>query len=186
MKPITLVSLFLVLDQTIKSFILSIFMFAKHNISSFSPFFDVYLTCNPGVSFSLMSSMPEACLLSLSTAIFIGLFPLKLTKKLSPARNTLLTSAALSCLVSGAISNSLDRIYYGFVIDFLDFHLEDFNFLQFNSSDILITLGVASILKDRLRLRFLASRYKPSCDEQITQLVYSSLPQGAHQFRRGP
>ena len=51
---------------------------------------------------------------------------------------------------SGAIGNAIDRIYFGGVIDFIDFFLYNFHWPAFNLADIFITLGVIVLLFENL------------------------------------
>ena len=53
---------------------------------------------------------------------------------------------------SGAIGNAIDRIYFGGVIDFIDFFLYNFHWLAFNLADIFISLGVIVLLFENLFL----------------------------------
>lgn len=52
----------------------------------------------------------------------------------------------LSFVLSGAVGNLIDRTAYGFVIDFIDLHYQDFYWPVFNVADIAISLGVAVLL----------------------------------------
>jgi signal peptidase II len=53
---------------------------------------------------------------------------------------------ALSLILSGAIGNLIDRAVFGFVIDFINLHYQDFYWPVFNVADIAITLGVMLLL----------------------------------------
>ncbi len=53
---------------------------------------------------------------------------------------------ALSLILSGAIGNLIDRAMFGFVIDFINFHYQDFYWPVFNMADTAITLGVILLL----------------------------------------
>ncbi|KAA0445970.1 MAG: signal peptidase II [Candidatus Thioglobus sp.] len=49
---------------------------------------------------------------------------------------------ALSLILAGAIGNLIDRIAYGFVIDFIDLHYQNFYWPVFNGADIFISIGI--------------------------------------------
>ena len=61
---------------------------------------------------------------------------------------------AVACIMGGALGNVIDRMWHGYVIDFLDFHLADVHFWAFNLADSAITLGAACLILDEvLRVR---------------------------------
>ncbi len=66
-------------------------------------------------------------------------------------------AAAIGLIVGGAVGNVIDRLRFGAVIDFLDFHWAEIHWPAFNLADTAITLGVAVLLLDGL----FASRKSP-------------------------
>jgi signal peptidase II len=59
---------------------------------------------------------------------------------------------ALALIMGGAIGNLVDRLMYGHVIDFLDFHLAGWgHFPAFNIADSAITIGAILFIFDELR-----------------------------------
>ena len=61
---------------------------------------------------------------------------------------------AMACVLGGAIGNVIDRLLYGYVVDFLDFHSHGTHFPAFNLADSAITLGAACLILDEfLRVR---------------------------------
>ena len=61
---------------------------------------------------------------------------------------------ALACILGGAVGNVIDRVLYGYVVDFLDFHWKGWHFPAFNIADSAITVGaVCLILDELLRVR---------------------------------
>ncbi len=64
---------------------------------------------------------------------------------------------ALACILGGAIGNVIDRVMYGYVVDFLDFHWAGWHFPAFNVADAAISIGAASLILDEL-LRVRRSR----------------------------
>jgi signal peptidase II len=57
---------------------------------------------------------------------------------------------ALACILGGAIGNVIDRILYGYVVDFLDFHWAGSHFPAFNVADSAISIGAACLILDEL------------------------------------
>lgn len=65
-----------------------------------------------------------------------------------------LFSFALAFILGGAIGNVFDRVLYGHVVDFLDFHWRNWHFPAFNVADSAITIGAACLILDEfLRVR---------------------------------
>ena len=61
---------------------------------------------------------------------------------------------AMACILGGAVGNVIDRVLYGYVVDFLDFHWRGWHFPAFNIADSAITIGaVCLILDELLRVR---------------------------------
>ncbi len=58
---------------------------------------------------------------------------------------------SLSLILGGAIGNLIDRLAYGHVIDFLDFHIHGWHWPAFNVADSAITVGAALFVLDELR-----------------------------------
>ena len=61
-----------------------------------------------------------------------------------------LFSFALACILGGALGNVIDRLLYGYVVDFLDFHWHGWHFPAFNVADSAISLGAACLILDEL------------------------------------
>ena len=56
------------------------------------------------------------------------------------------SSLGFILIASGAIGNAIDRIIYGKVVDFIDFHIEDFHWPAFNLADTIIFIGATLFL----------------------------------------
>lgn len=101
--------------------------------------FNLSLTYNKGISFSFLSNdsiyMPFI-LSALAMAIVVFLY-LWFRKE-----NRFLTRTGLVFMMGGAVSNVLDRLYLGSVVDFIDWHLGTWHWPAFNIADSFICLGV--------------------------------------------
>lgn len=106
-------------------------------------FFNLVFTWNPGTSFSLFRALGESApiVLVAFTGVVIGLITHYLfTRAKSYER------IPLALIVGGAFGNLLDRIRFGAVIDFLDFHIGGWHWPAFNVADICIVVGVGLYL----------------------------------------
>ena len=73
-----------------------------------------------------------------------------ITTLLKANANQKLFSFALACILGGALGNVLDRLMYGYVVDFLDFYWTTWHFPAFNVADSGITIGAICLLLDEL------------------------------------
>ncbi len=134
------------LDQLVKWLIVTQIMTPPRPIGV-TPFFDLVLSWNPGISFGLFRDNPE-----IGGWFFIavaGVITLALTVWLARVERRFL-GLAIGLVIGGAVGNIVDRVRFGAVIDFLYFHLGDYGFPAFNVADSAITVGVALILMDSL------------------------------------
>lgn len=112
------------------------------------PFFNFYLTFNPGISFSMFrADSPYGVWALIGVTCVICGFILYAIKKEKESW----TRFGLMLILGGALGNVWDRIRYGVVVDFLDFHLADYHWPAFNVADSAICIGVAIILWQTLR-----------------------------------
>lgn len=109
-----------------------------------TPFFDVGLVFNPGISYGLLDSMP---LWAIAILVAVALCALVVWWVRSSAA---LIRVGLAFCIGGAASNALDRMIYGSVADFFHFHIGEWSFYIFNIADAAITLGVGLLLLDLL------------------------------------
>src|SRR3546814_14487812 len=81
---------------------------------------------------------------------------------------------ALALVLGGAIGNIVDRVRYGYVVDFADLHFGDWRpFLLFNVADAALTIGVLLLLFRALLPREQIGR--ASCRERVGQSVWISV-----------
>ena len=109
------------------------------------PVFNLTLAYNTGAAFSMLhnaSGWQNIFLCSLAFLVSVAI----LYKLVTLPKNERLMGLALSLILGGALSNAWDRIQYGYVIDFLHFHLEDWHFEIFNVADSAICVGAFMLL----------------------------------------
>lgn len=139
-----LAALVVVMDQLTKWWVLSLVMMPPRVIPV-TDFFNLVLTWNRGVSFGLFSdgaAFVPALLIGLAVGIG-GLLVGWLWRT-----DRVLIAVCLGLVLGGAAGNLIDRVTYGAVVDFLDFHVAGWHWPAFNLADSAISVGVAIIVID--------------------------------------
>lgn len=112
------------------------------------PVFDLTLRYNTGAAFSFLAGAGgwQRWFFSvIAIAVIIGLS----WRLVKISRSRTLEAWALSFILGGALGNLFDRLAYGHVVDFLQFHWQNaWYFPAFNLADSAITVGVALMLLD--------------------------------------
>ena len=124
-------------------------VFNSIDLHTFVPltfFLDLTHIHNFGVSFGLFSGLVSPWIL-----IILGLLVVIFIFYLMKSATDNLEERGLLIIISGAISNIIDRIINGYVIDFIYFHYKDFYWPAFNFADIYITIGIIMIVINILR-----------------------------------
>ncbi len=133
---------FIVLDQMTKTFILKMLLSTPFKSQSVLPFFSLTLVLNEGVSFGFLANLANAKIIILILVAFIVIFVSYLFLKEENKYN----SFGYALIIAGAIGNTIDRITYGGVVDFLDFHIKNWHYPAFNVADISIFCGAFIII----------------------------------------
>lgn len=111
------------------------------------PFFSLTFVRNTGVTFGLLGGLGAAgawVLAIVALAVVVGLF-----LWLRRAENRIVATA-LGMIAGGAVGNVMDRLRFGWVVDFLDAHAFGYRWYVFNVADAAIVCGVAVLLLDGL------------------------------------
>ena len=107
-----------------------------------TPFLNSYLIWNSGIAFGLFSLSSEITYNLFTLLImFINLVILYLAFKITDIRKFFFL-----LILGGSLGNLFDRLYYGSVPDFIDFHLGNFHWFIFNIADIFISIGVICLI----------------------------------------
>lgn len=137
----------LVLDQITKLLIINTYQWGES--TAYTGFFNLVRAHNHGAAFSFLAGAGGwqrwfFTALGVGAAVFI-------VWMLRSHPGQKLFAFALSSILGGALGNVLDRVMYGYVIDFLDFHWANWHFPAFNVADCGITLGAMALIFDELR-----------------------------------
>ena len=137
--------------QAAKLWLLFVFDLGARGIVTLTPFLDLVLTWNTGISYGLFRQegpFGQWALLALKL-IAVALLWIWLSRA-----TTRLTALSLGLIVGGAIGNAIDRFAYGAVADFVLFHVStasfSFDWYVFNLADVAIVAGVIGLLYETL------------------------------------
>jgi signal peptidase II len=139
----------LVLDQALKLWLLFAFDLQGRGVVRVTPFFDLVLVWNRGISYGLFQQdgrLGQWLLLGLTVAAIVLLW-IWLARSASR-----LMVLSVGLIIGGAVGNAIDRMAYGAVVDFALLHLTtatfSFKWYVFNLADAAIVAGVAGLLYD--------------------------------------
>ncbi|HZS64617.1 MAG TPA: signal peptidase II [Xanthobacteraceae bacterium] len=139
------------LDQATKLWLLFPFRLDAKGAVPVTPFFDLVLTWNKGISYGLLQQQGPFGQWAL--LLFKALAVLLLWIWLARAASRL-TAISLGLIVGGAVGNAIDQVAYGAVADFAHFHVAtatwSFSWYVFNLADVAIVVGVAGLLYESL------------------------------------
>lgn len=136
----------LLADQITKLWIIGSYQLGEsHTITSF---FNLVRVHNSGAAFSFLADASGwqrwfFTVLGIGAAVLIVWM-----LKNHPGQR--LFCLALACILGGAVGNVIDRVLYGYVVDFLDFHWMGMHFPAFNVADSAISLGAIGLILDEL------------------------------------
>ncbi|KAF1027565.1 MAG: Lipoprotein signal peptidase [Burkholderia plantarii] len=142
------ISLIVILfDQLTKIAVLKTFSYGA--LHTLAPFFNLTLIYNRGAAFGFLSTAGGWQRWAFTAlGIAATLVICYLLKRHGQQR---LFSLSLALILGGALGNVLDRLMYGHVIDFLDFHVGAWHWPAFNLADSAITVGAVLLIYDELR-----------------------------------
>ena len=138
-------------DQLIKWLMIGPLQLESVGQIALLPVFNLTWTENNGISLGLLNASTETgrwLLVAMTAAIALGV-AYWLTREEQRGDRV-----ALGMVLGGALGNILDRVRFGYVVDFADLHFGDFRpFLVFNVADAAITIGVVILLLRAFLLR---------------------------------
>lgn len=142
-----IVFLTLLLDQVSKRMVVE-------NIETFAnglevtKYFNLVYVENRGVSFGMFSEHDKSFYFGILSMLVSAYIIYLIVKS-----NNLMEIIGLSIILGGALGNGVDRLFQGYVVDFIDLHLNNLHWPAFNFADTFITIGaivfVLSIILDK-------------------------------------
>lgn len=138
-KTYIIAVLILIIDQVSKSLI-EIFFKLNESVMVIKDFFYITVVHNTGGAWSIFSNHSYLFIIASIVAIVL------LIKFMFGFKNNLRNSIAFASLFGGIFSNLADRLFLGYVRDFLDFKIFGYDYPIFNIADIAIVIGVILLI----------------------------------------
>ena len=135
----------LVLDQATKLYTLFVYDLPVKEPAEIAPFINLIVVWNRGISYGLFQQNSELGRWALVAISILASIALSIWIRRTRAK---LLAASLGLIVGGAIGNAIDRMAYGAVFDFIQFHMGSWSWYVFNVADAAIVAGVAGLLYD--------------------------------------
>lgn len=148
MKWLWVSTVVLLLDQCTK--LLADAMLALHQQVAVIPYLALFKAYNPGAAFSFLgdaSGWQRWFFIVIAVIVIVVL--LVWLRRLTAAEKA--TSLALALILGGAAGNLIDRLVYGYVIDFIDVYYGSWHWPAFNIADMAISVGAFLLLLDAFR-----------------------------------
>ncbi|HJV74957.1 MAG TPA: signal peptidase II [Noviherbaspirillum sp.] len=140
-------AIILLIDQITKVTVTRLFTYGES--LPVTSFFNLVLAHNKGAAFSFLaaeSGWQRYFFTGIAVAAVI--FIIYLLKRHAGQR---MFCWALALILGGALGNLIDRVLYGYVIDFLDFYVGKWHWPAFNVADMAIVGGAGLFILDELR-----------------------------------
>ena len=139
-KTVIFSIIIIILDQILKLFISN--MNVLESITIIPNFFSITYVKNTGAAFSILNGN-TFLLIILSIIILFYIYKFILKKNIHKISSIL--------LLGGILANLIDRIFRGYVVDYLDFNILGYNFPIFNLADICIVIGSFILIFETLK-----------------------------------
>ena len=113
------------------------------------PFFNLFYQRNEGAAFSFLAGQGGWQLWFFSAVAFfvVGLLCYWLSQQ---SKDKLRLNFAYTLVIGGALGNVIDRVMYGYVVDFIDLYWRTYHYATFNIADIAITVGAGLVILDAI------------------------------------
>ena len=148
LKYLTVTGLVIVFDQVSKWLMVS--WLSLYETVAVMPYFNLTMAHNHGAAFSFLAQAGGwQRWFFIGLALAISTFLLFWLARFKP--HAKLEAISLSLILGGAIGNVIDRIVYGYVIDFLDFYIGTSHWPAFNIADSAICVGAVLLILDSFK-----------------------------------
>jgi signal peptidase II len=113
--------------------------------------FDLTYVRNTGAAFGLFASVDSSIKAILLNSVAVVVFLVVSAYALRSSHRSVRLQVGLALILGGAVGNLLDRVRFGYVVDFLDFAVSGHHWPAFNIADSAICIGVGLLFLDMLQ-----------------------------------
>ena len=146
-KKLVFISVILLIIDIISKRIVSSFMEVKESIEIIDNIFYLTYARNEGVAFSFLEGNRVFIIIMSLVVIGIIIYYLRVNKI------NLGEEIGFGLVIGGALGNLIDRVMYGYVIDFIDIYIFGYDYPIFNIADIGVVIGVIVIIISSFKKR---------------------------------
>ena len=146
MKKLIIISTFVFLFDLISKIVVSNVLSLNKSVCIIKNFFYLTYSKNYGAAFSIMQNSRFLLITISVIVLFIIVYYINKNNK-----NNKIEIVGYSIIIGGLIGNLFDRIVYGYVIDFFDFYIFDYDYAIFNIADCAIIIGIFILIIDNIR-----------------------------------
>lgn len=144
-KFLVIIGFIIALDQVTKWLIkANLDLYEKVDI--IKGFFQLKYVTNSGAVWGIFSRTPHEFIPKIITGLSIIALIIVIYYFLKIEPSCITELVALSFIMGGALGNNIDRIFQGFVVDFLEFYISKYHWPTFNVADFLISSGVILLI----------------------------------------
>lgn len=146
-KPYIIAFFFFIIDLISKQVIANVINLGD-SIQVIKNFFYITFVKNTGAAWSILEDHRILLLIITVIVLFI------INKYMNNVVLTKLENISYGIIIGGIIGNLFDRLFFGYVIDFLDFKIFGYNYPVFNLADSFIVIGILIMIIDMIRKEY--------------------------------
>lgn len=139
-KKMYVIAVFILLIDQISKSLIEIYFNLNESVKVIKNFFSITVAHNTGGAWSILNNHSYLFIMFSVIALII------LIRYMFQFKNNLRNNIAFACTVSGIVSNLADRLFLGYVRDFLDFKIFGYDYPIFNIADVAIVIGVILLI----------------------------------------
>lgn len=158
--PWVMLSVFIIaLDQWSKYVVVT--HLTEASVVRVLPFLNFILSFNAGSAFGFLNDQPGwqiyfLSIISVAVSLILVVWLFRI------ARSAWLLALPISLVLGGALGNLIDRIRFGYVIDFIDFHVKNWHYATFNVADSFVCVGAVCLILQLLHESFSKNMHNKS------------------------
>lgn len=139
-KKTYVIAIFILLFDQISKSLIEIYFKLNESFVIVKDFFNITVAHNTGGAWSILNNHSYLFIIFSVVALIV------LIRFMFQFKNNLRNNIAFACTVAGIMSNLADRLFLGYVRDFLDFKVLGYDYPIFNIADIAIVVGVLLLI----------------------------------------